>query len=654
MNRRKNQIAFDNLITSALLVLIFLFANLNVSRSTLATDFSGSGLYTLQQPTIDLLKGVDDLLRIKFYHSPSLAPRTPEYVNLEQEVSNLLQLYKQYGGENVQVEVIDPTDGARRGIPSAVQNEMTRKGIVPMSETVQRQGQEQPYTFYSSLEISYAANDRIVNKIAHDDVANLENIISQEIQYALTPELVNIGLYVPPRIQQPRRRMRRGGSPPQPQRREDTRSYQDLETKLRDVGVVDRIFLEKGERFPDPKTSDLDVLLVLANRQIPKSDLYALDQYIMSGGKAIIAADPIGLKPSRSRMPMRRGGGERRGFLFTGNQNQKTLLDLLESYGAKGSKNVTLDQSEIRASIPVVREQTITLPSGRTETRRIQEMVSAEIPFMFKAKPVPAGKTPAFVDRVGQPLVMYPMSFEPVDDVKGVNYKAWFTTTNLSVEYKPSGGGGRMGSAMNQLHRETTQDFSIETTDRQKEKRDLVVSLSGSLSSAFSSDEIPESMKRTDDSSSGGDAASQDDGSSSSNGASSVQDGDSTSSSEEDAQEEGHVKSADSGELILTGDADMFKTSQMNRIFTTLLREQVNPSPNEIFSTGSVNHMGRSEEQELNLEREKTVTPNLAQLTDTQQAVFRILLIGLAPLLVILFGLLRWGMMRMGRTDIES
>ncbi len=654
MNRRKNEILTDNVITSSLLVLIFLFANLNVSQSTLATDFSGSGLYTLQQPSIKLLRGVDDLLKITYYHSPGLAPRTPEYINLERDVSNLLQLYKQYGGENVQVEVIDPTDGARRAIPSSVKNEMTRKGIVPMSETVNRQGQEQPYKFYSSLMITYGANDRIVNKIDKDDVANLENIISQEIQYALNPELVNIGMYVPPRIQQPRRRMQRGGSPPEPQRREDTRSYQDLETKLRDVGVVDRIFLEEGERFPDPANSDLDVLLVLANRQIPESDLYALDQYIMKGGKVIIAADPIGLKQSRSRMPMRRGGGERRGFLFTGNQNQKTLLDLIESYGAEGSKNVTLDQSEIRANIPVVREREVRTFGGETRTRRVQEMVNAEIPFMFKAKPVAAGKTPAFVDRVGQPLVMYPMSFEPVDDVEGVTYEPWFTTTDLAVEYKPSGGRGPRGSAMNQLHRDTTQGFSIETTDRPKKKRDLVVSLSGSLSSAFSSDAIPESMKN-DDSSSDEQNSSSEQGTTSSDGSSADQNEGSTSSSDETKQKQDeHVKEIDSGELILTGDADMFKISQMNRIFTTLLREQVNPSPNEILSTGSVNHMGRSKEQELNLEREETVTPNLAQLTDTQRSVFRILLVGLAPLLVILFGLLRWGMMRMGRTDIES
>ncbi len=702
MNKRKTLVSLDNFVTGGLLLLIFLFMNLTVSDSTIATDFSGSGYYTLQEPTIKLLKGTDDLLKIDYYYSPNLTPRTAKYMDLRQKVSSLLRLYDQYGGSNVRVNIIDPTDGARQSIPSDVRDRLEAEGVVPVVEEVEREGgTSSEFNFYSSIKITYRANNRVINKVT--DVENLEYMLSQEIQYAMTPELVKIGMYVAPQMRRSRRRGRRrsprgGGGL---QRTEDTRSFSSLERKLKKIGIVERIFLEKGDHFPDPRKDDsIDVLLVLANRKVPESDLYALDQYIMRGGKAIIAADPVGKKPSTRRSPFSRGGGERQGFLYSGPSSGKTLLDLLEKYGVKGSGSVTIDRSEAKAQIPVRREKTITF---RGQTRRVEmrEFVWSELPFFYKASPSRSLERPAFVDRVGDPLVLFPMTFQNFTKDEEASYIPWFTTSNSAVELDPPSGPGRsqLGSFVQNAVEynfdrdqntddqqkpenesgsgkkkssgsEQNQEKDGKTTGPQKKRRDLVVSLKKTFSSAFKKNGIPKSMtsSESDQDQKNGDTGT-DTSENDSGKTLNKQQGDSDSGQEDPEKKEAddkqtsdsgkkkenrkHVTSSPESEIVFVGDTDIFKISQMDRYRGRLFKERVSQSPNETFATGVVNYITRSDDDELDLKSERILTPRLASFGPIQEMVFSVLLIVLAPMLVILFGIVRWTLVQSGRKQVQ-
>jgi len=687
MRNRKALLSFDNLITGCLLVLIFLFLNLTVADSTIATDFSGSGYYTLQKPTIDLLRGTDDLLKIKYHMSPKLAPPTPQYIDLKQRVTSLLRLYDEYGGANVRVEVTDPTDGARRGISNEVRDRLERNGIVPVVKKVQRQGKSTEYTFYSSIEITYRANTRTINKVT--DVTNLEYLLSQEIQYAMNPELVQIGMYVPPKMtrsRQGRRRRRRRRNPGQRQRQEDTRSFSSLERKLKKIGVVERIFLEKGDHFPDPRDEDaIDVLLVLANRKIPDSDLYAIDQFLMRGGKVILAADPIGQKPSRRRSPLSRGGGERQGFLFSGESSGKTLLDLMEQYGVNGSSAVTIDQTEAEAQVPIRRQKTVTV-QGQSQRVQMREFVWSDLPFLFKARPSRSRDRPAFIDRVGEPVVLFPMGLKPTDK-KNLNYVPWFTTSDLGAELSAPSGPNMMGGGLGQFVQKAI-DFSFfigpssEKTKKGKKSdkggenasnrrrrpglkmRDLVVSVRSTFNSAFKKDEIPEAMSGdgggekngdADASSTGGKGGEQKGGESSKSGDKSKKSaGDAASSTSSNGDGPGkHIKKSPEQQLVVAGDTDLFKVSMMDRYRGRLFGERSTQSPNETFATGVVNYLTRSDKDELNIQSERVITPRLASFSSGTKTMFEVLLIGLAPLLVIVFGLFRWVLVRKRRNQVQ-
>jgi ABC-2 type transport system permease protein len=93
--------------------------------------------------------------------------------------------------------------------------------------------------------------------------------------------------------------------------------------------------VERGEEIP----SDISVLFVFGGNAFDEAALYALDQYIMRGGKAIVCADAVDVDLERNLAPAP--------------YETVPLFDMLKTYGVEVGRNLVLDASAKR--IPVQR-----------------------------------------------------------------------------------------------------------------------------------------------------------------------------------------------------------------------------------------------------------------------------------------------------------
>ncbi len=115
------------------------------------------------------------------------------------------------------------------------------------------------------------------------------------------------------------------------------KSFRNLERTLRETYEVRRVDLSSG-RVP----GDVDVLVVMNPRDFKEKERYAIDQFLMRGGAAIVGAGEYTFEPS----PV----GE-----LTVKKVSTGLEDLLKSYGAEVEAAVVLDEDNAPFPVPVTR-----------------------------------------------------------------------------------------------------------------------------------------------------------------------------------------------------------------------------------------------------------------------------------------------------------
>ncbi len=628
MNERKAKTVADHVTTVVLLVGILVFLNLGAEQSTVSKDFSGKGYMELQEPTRNVLDKIEDPITITYYVTDQLMPPTPQYQNLRDKVTALLRLYRSTTGPNMKLNVVNPAEGERR-LSEDVRDEMSTQGVLSSFEEIERKGKTTSYRFISSIRMTYRDTTKVINRV--HSVANLENQLTRDILYAHKPKLIRIGVYVPPK--KSLSRSRRRGSRPQMTRSPDERSFTDLEEELRKVGPVKRIYLEKGEQFPDPRKEDtIDVLFVLANRKIPASDRFALDQFIMKGGSVVLGIDRMGRKPSmRGGMMMRRRSKERMGFIQSG------FEDALEGYGLSASSKILIAPTDVK----LTRYKMVTKKVGGREIG-VRKPVKRSVPIVFLARPELGSKnTPPFVRRTSGLMTMIARSVKPSDEKSDdVKYTPWFGTEEFGVELEPSGTGPR---AVNEF-RSNIFGFTFgDIPEEQKAKHHLAAHLEGSFSTFYDSrDKIPESFRPSGSDNGGGAEGSPNNG---------KEEGEKTKPWPAENGPE-VVKKVEDNDLVVFGDTDLFSIKQMGGIYNNFIKKEQD-LPNRKFVQNLAEYLGKNPEELKNLKSEKTVTPKLKDLNEGQKFVYQTVMLGLSPFLVVLLGLVRWVLLTIRRKETK-
>ena len=263
---------------------LFLAVNIiaNQGLTSLRLDLTQNKLYTLSAGSRNILGQLVEPVTIRLYYSSKEFANIPQLLNYGKRVRDMLEEYAAAGQGKIKLQVIDAEPF------SEAEDEAVSFGVraVPLSA-----GGGQGYL-------------GVVGTNATDDVQLLP-LLSPEREDALEYELTKM-IYA---LAHPKKRVIGVIStlpvlapPPDPmsgqQHGQDWTSFVLLK-ELYDI----------KEMTPDVTTIDknVDTLIVVHPKDLPRPTLYAIDQFVLKGGKAMIFVDPLAEQDKAQPDPERPG-----------------------------------------------------------------------------------------------------------------------------------------------------------------------------------------------------------------------------------------------------------------------------------------------------------------------------------------------------------
>ncbi len=249
----------------ALAVIAFLGLNIfaNATFKGVRLDLTQERLFTLSDGTRQVLATLKEPVRVRLYFTKRLGEINPSHQTYFNRVKELLEQYVAISGGLLQLELFNPepfTDDEDRasafglqGIPFTQSGERAYFGIAATNST-------------DDLEtIAYLTPDR-----------------EQFLEYDLTRLVFNLARGERQTVGVLTRLPIAGGRPPAVQARR--------------WAVLDQIneFFEVATVSVNDKaiSDDIDILMVVHPNKLPKPMQYAIDQFVLAGGKAMVFVDP--------------------------------------------------------------------------------------------------------------------------------------------------------------------------------------------------------------------------------------------------------------------------------------------------------------------------------------------------------------------------
>lgn len=221
-------------------------------------DLTERKLYTLSEGSQNIIAHIQEPITLSFFYSDSLSKGLPAMNQYASRVRKLLQHYQSDSDSKIQLEFVDPKPY------SEAEDLVVSFGLKGME--VERGGNQ----FYFGLVATNKKGDQRVLPFFHLERERfLEYDISRMIYELNHPEKPKIGLISSFRLM-------------------------SLGHPWVAMRHMEQVF-EMVRIAPDEKTlpEDLDVLLVIQPQKLNKSLLYAMDQYVVSGKKALFFIDPF-------------------------------------------------------------------------------------------------------------------------------------------------------------------------------------------------------------------------------------------------------------------------------------------------------------------------------------------------------------------------
>jgi len=289
MQRKSLETILYSTIGVAAMALILIGVNVITSAARQRVDLTKEKAYTLSQGTRAILAKLDTPVKIRFYFTQSQIS-TPETVFLKKyarSVEDLLAEYKQASKGKVIVEKYDPQPD------SDAEDSARLDGI----EGQQLSSGEQVYL---GLAVSVLDSKQAIPFLAPNRERMLEYDLSRAITRVVTPDKPIVGVMSALPI---------FGMPSNPMMAQMGQRGQEpwaLVTELKNDFTVKNVPMES-----DKIDDDIKVLLVIHPKAISDKAQFAIDQFIMRGGKLIAFLDAQSLVDSRGQNPMmgQMGGG---------------------------------------------------------------------------------------------------------------------------------------------------------------------------------------------------------------------------------------------------------------------------------------------------------------------------------------------------------
>ncbi len=265
----------------AILLVVIIAFNALTATVRQRVDLTKEKAYTLSDGTKAILKKLDTPVKIRFYYSrnESGGPETVFLKTYAQEVQDLLAEYKQAGRGKVILEQYDPK-------PDSDAEDSAR--LDGVDGQVLRTGEK----FYLGLSVSVVDSKEAIPFLDPNKERLLEYDISRAISRVMTPEKPVVGIMSPLPV---------FGAPANPMmaRMGQQGGGQDPWVFVNEL--KSDFTVKKVEMTADKIDDDVKVLVVIHPKEITDKAQYAIDQFIMRGGKLLAYLDASSLVDSHNQ-----------------------------------------------------------------------------------------------------------------------------------------------------------------------------------------------------------------------------------------------------------------------------------------------------------------------------------------------------------------
>ena len=267
MKKKQLETFLYSTIGIAAVALILIAANLIASRVRQRFDLTDEKAYTLSPGTRAILAKLDTPVQIRFYCTKNTSTMPVFLSTYAQRVDDLLGEYRQASKGKIEIQRLNPepdSDAEDSARLDGIEGQQTRSG-----ERV-----------YLGLSVAMLDQKQAIPFLTPDRERLLEYDVSRAIARVMTVDKPVIGVMsaLPVMGETNPMLLQRGqGQPPWAFIAELKRDFNVKQVEM----TVDKI--------PD----DIKVLVVIHPKEISDATQYALDQFVMRGGKLVAFVDPL-------------------------------------------------------------------------------------------------------------------------------------------------------------------------------------------------------------------------------------------------------------------------------------------------------------------------------------------------------------------------
>lgn len=256
------------LLALACAVVLFVAVNVIADRwlRTARVDLTDGHLYTLSSGSLNTLAKLDEPITLRFYYSPRMGDEVPSLGIYAQRVREMLEEYAALAKGKIDLQILNPEPF------SATEDQAVAYGLqgVPVDSSGEQ-------VYFGLAGTNSTDDQQIIPFFQPDREQFLEYDLTKLIHSLAFPERPVVGLVSELPLQGDFMAAMRG-QPLQPY------VIADQLQQLYDVHNLGRGF--------DKVPGDVDVLMVVQPQRLDDKTLYAIDQFVLKGGRAIVFVDP--------------------------------------------------------------------------------------------------------------------------------------------------------------------------------------------------------------------------------------------------------------------------------------------------------------------------------------------------------------------------
>jgi gliding motility-associatede transport system auxiliary component len=289
------------LSTSGLLLAAGLFVAANIVANQILTserlDLTENRLFSLSSGTENILKQLEEPIQLKFYFSAKLLSGAPAFLNYGTRIRDMLEEYIAKSGGKLELSVIDPEPF------SEAEDEAVGYGIKQLP--VNAAGD---MGYIGLVGVNTTDEEEVIPVFQPNKEESLEYELTKLIYTLAHPKKRVIGVISALPVFGAATDGRPGGG-------------WNIVSLLREVFEVRDLGTEPAEI-----AQDVDTLLLIHPKNLSDQTRYAIDQFVLKGGKAMVFVDPYAEEDTASADPQNP---------MAMPQTGSNLPDLMEKWGVK-------------------------------------------------------------------------------------------------------------------------------------------------------------------------------------------------------------------------------------------------------------------------------------------------------------------------------